>query len=158
MMYAVWCMQGSLGPWRCGLCCSGTPGCRCCGLCARAPAPGAHAASPAAANSPAATAAAALPCRRLACRMLDRPESLLELSGHSHWVWNAAFSPFHDSLLASSSTDTTVCAWYTPALAKRKGPAADPQQLASRPQQGGVSSRCACAAGAVCCRSAQQED
>jgi WD40 repeat protein len=55
------------------------------------------------------------------CRSLNEPESLLELSGHSHWVWRVAYSPFHDPLVLSSSTDTTVCVWFTPALAKAKG-------------------------------------
>jgi WD40 repeat protein len=55
----------------------------------------------------------------LLCRLLR--ECLLELAGHSHWVWQVAHSPFHDSLLLSSSTDTTVCVWFTPALAKAKG-------------------------------------
>lgn len=59
----------------------------------------------------------------LPCRLLDQPESLLDLSGHTHWVWQVAYSPFHDSLLLSSSTDTTVCVWYTPTLAKNKGAA-----------------------------------
>jgi WD40 repeat protein len=57
----------------------------------------------------------------LLCRLLDQPESLLDLSGHTHWVWQVAYSPFHDPLLLSSSTDTTVCVWYTPTLAKNKG-------------------------------------
>eukprot|EP00879_Flechtneria_rotunda_P012362 GHRR01012909.1.p1 GENE.GHRR01012909.1~~GHRR01012909.1.p1 ORF type:complete len:169 (+),score=48.69 GHRR01012909.1:1059-1565(+) len=54
-------------------------------------------------------------------RMLSRPEALLELSGHRHWVWNCCYNPLHDQLLLSSSTDTTVCVWYTPALTKLKG-------------------------------------
>lgn len=54
--------------------------------------------------------------------MLSRPEALQEMAGHSHWVWNVAYSPFHDQLLLSSSTDTTVNVWYAPALAKLKGP------------------------------------
>lgn len=32
-----------------------------------------------------------------------------------------AYSPFHDPLVLSSSTDTTVCVWFMPALAKAKG-------------------------------------
>lgn len=58
-----------------------------------------------------------------ACRMLGKAESLLELSGHSHWVWNCCYSPQYDQLLLTSSTDTTVCVWYTPAVAKLKGTA-----------------------------------
>jgi hypothetical protein len=54
-------------------------------------------------------------------RLLQEPEALLELSGHTHWVWQVAYSPFHDPLLASSSTDTTTCVWFTPALAKARG-------------------------------------
>jgi WD40 repeat protein len=56
--------------------------------------------------------------------MLSRLEALQEMTGHSHWVWNVAYSPFHDQLLLSSSTDTTVNVWYAPALAKLKGPEA----------------------------------
>lgn len=59
--------------------------------------------------------------RGCSCRLLREPESLLELSGHSHWVWQVAYSPFYNPLLLSSSTDTTVCVWFTPALAKAKG-------------------------------------
>eukprot|EP00878_Enallax_costatus_P027930 GHUV01030119.1.p1 GENE.GHUV01030119.1~~GHUV01030119.1.p1 ORF type:complete len:321 (+),score=73.78 GHUV01030119.1:554-1516(+) len=54
-------------------------------------------------------------------RMVGQLEALLELSGHSHWVWNCCYSPHYDQLLLSSSTDTTVCVWYTPALAKLRG-------------------------------------
>ena len=35
--------------------------------------------------------------------------------GHSHWVWNVAFNPRHESLLASSGSDGGVCLWYAPA-------------------------------------------
>ncbi|KIZ05664.1 tumor suppressing subtransferable candidate 1 [Monoraphidium neglectum] len=53
-------------------------------------------------------------------RALGRAEPLLELSGHSHWAWAARFSPFHDQLLASSSSDCTVSLWYTPVLARQR--------------------------------------
>lgn len=57
------------------------------------------------------------------CRLMGESTGpLLELSGHSHWAWQMAYSPFYDPLLLSSSTDTTVCLWFTPALAKAKGP------------------------------------
>uniref|UniRef100_A0A383VHU4 EIPR1-like beta-propeller domain-containing protein n=1 Tax=Tetradesmus obliquus TaxID=3088 RepID=A0A383VHU4_TETOB len=62
-------------------------------------------------------------------RMLSRPEALQEMSGHSHWVWGVAYSPFHEQLLLSSSTDTTVNVWYAPALAKLKGPEAKQQPM-----------------------------
>jgi WD40 repeat protein len=52
--------------------------------------------------------------------MLTSPEPLQELAGHSHWVWKARFSPFHDQLLLSSSTDNSVVLWYLPVLAKVK--------------------------------------
>jgi WD40 repeat protein len=64
------------------------------------------------------------------CRMMAQPDALLELSGHTHWVWNCCYSPFFDQLLLSSSTDTTVCMWYTPVLARLKG--LDTKQLSSR--------------------------
>ncbi|GBF90294.1 WD repeat-containing protein [Raphidocelis subcapitata] len=58
-------------------------------------------------------------------RQLGRCEPLLELSGHSHWVWCARYNPHHDQLLASGSTDCSVALWYAPALAKlREAPAA----------------------------------
>lgn len=36
---------------------------------------------------------------------------LLSLAGHSHWVWRTRYNPFHDQLLLSSSTDSTVQLW-----------------------------------------------
>ncbi|KAI8465862.1 MAG: WD40-repeat-containing domain protein [Monoraphidium minutum] len=53
-------------------------------------------------------------------RALGRGEPLLELGGHSHWVWAARFSPFHDQMLASASTDCTVALWYAPGLARAR--------------------------------------
>lgn len=58
------------------------------------------------------TAAAAVDCR-----LVGRSEPLLELSGHSHWVWKVRYSPAHDTLLASCSSDSTVNLWHTPRLA-----------------------------------------
>ena len=41
----------------------------------------------------------------------------LELGGHSHWVWQAKFNPWHDSLLLSASSDSVVNLWHTPLVA-----------------------------------------
>lgn len=49
--------------------------------------------------------------------MLGKSEALLELGGHSHWVWRAQYSPFYEQLLASSSSDTLVNLYHTPQLA-----------------------------------------
>lgn len=43
---------------------------------------------------------------------------LLDLGGHAHWVWAARFSPFHDQLVASASTDCSVALYYAPRQAK----------------------------------------
>lgn len=53
-------------------------------------------------------------------RAFGRAEPLLELPGHSHWVWKAQYNPFHPSLLASASSDASVCLWFTPILAAAK--------------------------------------
>jgi len=50
-------------------------------------------------------------------RMLGKAEALLELGGHSHWLWRAQYSPFHDPLVASSSSDSLVNLYHTPQLA-----------------------------------------
>jgi len=50
-------------------------------------------------------------------RVLGRAEPLLELGGHSHWVWRAQFSPFYEQLIASSSSDSLVNLYHTPYLA-----------------------------------------
>lgn len=65
--------------------------------------------------------ARAVPPPALARSALAQPEALLELLGHSHWVWAAAYSPFHDQLLLTGSSDTTVGVWFVPALAKQTG-------------------------------------
>jgi hypothetical protein len=54
-------------------------------------------------------------------------ESLLDLGGHSHWVWRAQYNPFHDQLVASSSSDSLVNLYFTPQLAAlgQAPPAAD---------------------------------
>ncbi|KXZ43814.1 hypothetical protein GPECTOR_80g174 [Gonium pectorale] len=44
-------------------------------------------------------------------------QPLLELGGHRHWVWRAAYNPVHDSLVASCSSDCCVNLYYTPNLA-----------------------------------------
>eukprot|EP00983_Pelagomonas_calceolata_P111291 1159766-Pelagomonas_calceolata.AAC.3 len=48
------------------------------------------------------------------CRMLGSHGPLLELGGHSHWVWRAQVSPMHDQLIASSSSDCLVNLFHTP--------------------------------------------
>ena len=35
----------------------------------------------------------------------------MELSGHSHWVWDCAFNRTHPSLLLSASSDASVILW-----------------------------------------------
>jgi WD40 repeat protein len=64
------------------------------------------------------------PCARPAspASVLGRGQALLELGGHSHWVWAARFCPAHDQLLASASTDCTVALWYAPGVAKLRDP------------------------------------
>ncbi|PNW87103.1 hypothetical protein CHLRE_02g109150v5 [Chlamydomonas reinhardtii] len=51
-------------------------------------------------------------------------QPLLELGGHRHWVWHAAYNPAHDSLVASCSSDCCVNLYYTPQLAASAGAAA----------------------------------
>lgn len=49
------------------------------------------------------------------CRALGASATpLLELGGHSHWVWQAKYNPHHDSLLLSASSDSLVNLWHTP--------------------------------------------
>lgn len=50
-------------------------------------------------------------------RTLGKSEAMLELGGHSHWVWKAQYSPFYEQLIASSSSDSLVNLYYTPQLA-----------------------------------------
>eukprot|EP00877_Chromochloris_zofingiensis_P005866 jgi/Chrzof1/1532/Cz10g11120.t1 len=69
-------------------------------------------------------------------RMLSKPEALLELGGHSHWVWKTRFSPFHDQMLVSSSSDSTVCLWYTPHLAKKGDPRDTKSPIPGNRQEG----------------------
>ena len=33
------------------------------------------------------------------------------MSCHSHWVWRTRYNPFHDQLILSSSTDSSVALW-----------------------------------------------
>lgn len=63
-------------------------------------------------------------------RSLGSPASpLLELGGHSHWVWRAKFNPSYDSLLLSASSDSLVNLWHTPVIA---GQGSSQGQRASR--------------------------
>lgn len=48
-------------------------------------------------------------------RQPDAP--LLELAGHSHWVWQAKFNPTHDQLVLSGSSDSLVALWTAPSAA-----------------------------------------
>ncbi|KAL6761365.1 WD40-repeat-containing domain protein [Haematococcus lacustris] len=57
-------------------------------------------------------------------RQLGRCEALLELGGHSHWVWRAQYNPFHEQLLASASSDCLVNLYHTPHLVQGGGEAA----------------------------------
>jgi len=53
------------------------------------------------------------------CRMLGGHSGpLLELGGHSHWIWRARVSPFHDQLIASSSSDCLVNLYHVPEVSK----------------------------------------
>jgi WD40 repeat protein len=36
---------------------------------------------------------------------------LLEFGGHTHWVWQARFNPFHDQLVLSGGSDNIVNLW-----------------------------------------------
>jgi hypothetical protein len=76
-------------------------------------------------------------------RTLGRHEPLLELGGHSHWVWAARFNLFHDQLLASASTDSTVCLYHTPGLARmRDAPGAAGGARAAGGRCGGGAFQC----------------
>lgn len=46
-------------------------------------------------------------------RMIAR-DALLELGGHSHWVFKAQFNPQYDPLIASSSSDSLVNLYHIP--------------------------------------------
>lgn len=59
---------------------------------------------------------------------------LLELGGHSHWVWQAKFNPHHDSLLLSTSSDCLANLWHTPLTAGES----NRSQVGSRGLQGGA--------------------
>ena len=48
------------------------------------------------------------------CRNLKQP--LAEHAAHSHWVWQARFSPVYDTLLLTSSSDALVDLWFLPSL------------------------------------------
>lgn len=50
-------------------------------------------------------------------RALGRTEALLELGGHSHWIWKTRYNSFYDQLLVSSSSDSLINLWHTPGLA-----------------------------------------
>lgn len=66
---------------------------------------------------------------RARCRMSGKSEAVLELGGHSHWVWRVQFNAFHDQLLASSSSDTLVNLYHTPQVGV-------PQRTTGTPLQG----------------------
>ena len=69
------------------------------------------------------------------CRMLGSAITpLLELGGHSHWIWQAKFNPHHDSLLLSASSDALVNLWHTPVTAGESSRG----QVGSRGLQGGA--------------------
>jgi WD40 repeat protein len=36
---------------------------------------------------------------------------LVGRGGHSHWVWNVLYNPFHDQLVLSTGTDSVVNLW-----------------------------------------------
>jgi hypothetical protein len=133
--------DGKLRCWdtRCAVGCVARGVC-CCRACPR------HARHPAPQHTP------QLQPRRLLAR--GPAEALLQLSGHSHWVWRCCYSPWHDQLLASASTDTTVCLWFLPQLAKQPGPAPRQQQQ-QQPASGG--GRWACCVLVCWCVSASQQ-
>ena len=62
---------------------------------------------------------------------------LLELGGHSHWIWQAKFNPRHDNLLLSASSDSLVNLWHTPVTAGESSRG----QVGSRGLQGGLQSK-----------------
>jgi len=69
------------------------------------------------------------------CRMLGSAITpLLELGGHSHWIWQAKFNLHHDSLLLSASSDALVNLWHTPVTAGESSRG----QVGSRGLQGGA--------------------
>ncbi|MEW5311662.1 MAG: hypothetical protein WDW38_003357 [Sanguina aurantia] len=68
-------------------------------------------------------------------RMSGKSEAVLELGGHSHWVWRVQFNAFHDQLLASSSSDTLVNLYHTPQAASRPTEPSRPDT--GKPKSGG---------------------
>lgn len=62
---------------------------------------------------------------------------LLELGGHSHWIWQAKYNPHHDSLLLSASSDSLVNLWHTPLTAEESSGRGSGGSRG--PQTGGVS-------------------
>lgn len=47
------------------------------------------------------------------CRALgSKTVPVEQFGGHSHWVWQTAYNPQHDSLLLSASSDAQVNLWY----------------------------------------------
>lgn len=47
---------------------------------------------------------------------MTKTRPLLESSAHRHWVWQARFSPTHDQLVLSCSSDSLVSLMYAPGL------------------------------------------
>lgn len=76
--------------------------------------------------------------QRISCRSLGSSISpLLELGGHSHWIWQAKYNPHHDSLLLSASSDSLVNLWHTPLTAEESSGRGSGGSRG--PQTGGVS-------------------
>ncbi|KAH3759482.1 EARP-interacting protein [Pelomyxa schiedti] len=48
-----------------------------------------------------------------------KPKALKEMTGHSHWVWNVKYNPFHDDMLVSSGSDCKVILWSVASLSFR---------------------------------------
>ena len=69
-------------------------------------------------------------------RMISKGyDPLLELGGHSHWVWKAQFNPQYDQLVASSSSDSLVNLYHIPRTMAAAAAASSTEPASSDPSQ-----------------------
>ncbi|GMH43159.1 hypothetical protein BSKO_11081 [Bryopsis sp. KO-2023] len=63
-------------------------------------------------------------------------EPMLTLTGHSHWIWNCCYNPFHPEMLLSSSSDSLVVLWSNTPLGT--SPENSPTSPSSGPMEGRI--------------------